>query len=245
MKNGICIGQVRHQRTIPKAHDFSYPMFMWLLNLDMITEVADIRPWFSTTSRALSRFNRSDYFGDQEEPLADSVKQEMQRRTGRQVEAEVYGLLNLRTLGLYFSPVNFYFGCDHAGTVSHFLAEVANIPWNERHLYAHLLTEGAGFCQPKEFHVSPFNDERQHYHWNIELGQSTFDITIAIADDRGDVFKAELQLTNYALDRSTIRRQLIRRPVMTASIVGSIYWQALKLYLKGVPYVPYQRKELS
>ena len=245
MKDGICIGTVRHQRAIPKKHGFSYPMFMWLFNLDRIAELPDIRPWFSKTSWSLSQYHRSDYFGNVDEPLAESVRQEMQRQTGRQVEGDVYGLLNLRTVGLYFSPVNFYFGCSHSGAVSHFLAEVSNIPWNERHLYTHHFSEGSRFSHPKQFHVSPFNDEHQHYQWTIELMDETFAITIAIEDERGDVFKAELQLTRHALDRKTIRRQLIRRPVMTASIVTSIYWQALKLYLKGVPYVPYQKKEPS
>jgi DUF1365 family protein len=30
---------------------------------------------------------------------------------------------------------------------------------------------------------------------------------------------------------------------MTASIVSAIHWQALRLYAKGVPYVPYTKKE--
>jgi DUF1365 family protein len=29
---------------------------------------------------------------------------------------------------------------------------------------------------------------------------------------------------------------------MTAFIVGGIYYQALKIYLKGIPYVPYKKE---
>ena len=41
---------------------------------------------------------------------------------------------------------------------------------------------------------------------------------------------------------ATVRRQLIRKPVMTAAIVSAIHWQALRLYAKGVPYVPYPKE---
>ena len=39
-------------------------------------------------------------------------KWEKKKFMGREVTGKVYGLLNLRTLGLYFSPVNFYFGVN-------------------------------------------------------------------------------------------------------------------------------------
>ncbi|MBM1003211.1 MAG: DUF1365 family protein, partial [Desulfofustis sp. PB-SRB1] len=39
-----------------------------------------------------------------------------------------------------------------------------------------------------------------------------------------------------------VKRYLLKKPVMTAFMLTAIYWQALKLYCKKVPYVPYQRK---
>jgi DUF1365 family protein len=29
---------------------------------------------------------------------------------------------------------------------------------------------------------------------------------------------------------------------MTAFIIGGIYYQALRIYLKGIPYVPYEKE---
>ena len=48
--------------------------------------------------------------------LADCVRDKMKELTGREVTGGVFGLLNLRTLGLYFSPVNFYYGFDPTDT---------------------------------------------------------------------------------------------------------------------------------
>jgi len=240
MNSALFAGSIAHRRFIPRVHAFRYPFFMWLLELDRIDTMPDLGRWFSVKRFALSRFHRPDYLGDPSEPLHISVKRRLQELTGTAVTGKVFGLLNLRTLGLYFSPVNFYFGYDRTMRCTHMLAEVSNIPWNERYHYAHHLA-GDQFdpMQPKAFKVSPFNPVDQQYTWTIEPPGEKVKIGITVHDDRGHIFDAVLDLQHHALTKKSVRRQLLRRPIMTASIVGAIYWQALKLYVKGVPYVPY------
>ncbi len=169
MNSALYAGFIAHQRFIPRAHRFRYPFFMWFLDLDNIDTLPDLGRWFSTRRFSLSRFHRPDYLGDPLEPLHSSVKKRMQELTGKTVTGKVFGLLNLRTCGLYFSPVNFYFGYDREEHCTHMLAEVSNIPWNERHHYAHYIG-GNQFnpVQAKEFKVSPFNPVDQQYTWTIE-----------------------------------------------------------------------------
>ena len=193
----------------------------------------------------MSRFQRSDYYGDPELSLAESIKGRMGELTGHPVQGCVYGLMNLRTLGLYFSPVNFYYGYDQEGRLSHFLAEVSNIPWNERHQYAHyLLEENQSPENSKRFHVSPFNPMNQRYQWEISPPGNEIRVTIRVDDDRGAVFTAMLQLQQQPLGVPVVRRELLKKPIMTVYIVARIYWQALRLFLKGVPYVPYTKETL-
>jgi len=245
MNHALYVGRVSHQRFLPRAHRFSYPFFMWHLNLDRLDELPELKPWFAKTGLALSRLRRSDYLGPADQPLAFSVKEKMAKLTGLPVTGEVTGLLNLRTLGLYFSPVNFYFGHDQGGRCSHLLAEVSNTPWNERHYYGFYLADGEQQpTHPKAFKVSPFNPVDQHYRWQIQPPGETARIVIEVSDSRGRVFSAQLHLERRPLSQPAVRRQLLRRPVMTAAVIGAIYWQALKLYLKGVPYIPY-RKEMT
>ncbi|MBW6508772.1 MAG: DUF1365 domain-containing protein [Desulfuromonadales bacterium] len=245
MSSALYVGRVTHQRFIPRQHSFSYPFFMWFLDLEQVDEVPDLGRWFSVKHVALSRFLRSDYLGPADEPLHLSVKQRLLELTGVPVTGTVCALLNLRTLGLYFSPVNFYFGYDLVGHCTHMLAEVSNTPWNQRHHYAHLLDPGLNQREnPKAFHVSPFNPVQQHYRWQIEPPQDNARIVIDVDDERGHLFRALINLKRQPLTLSSVRRQLFRKPVMTLSILAGIYWQALRLYLKKVPYVPY-RKELS
>lgn len=243
MKPALYIGSINHQRSIPKKHRFSYPFFMWFFNLDEISTIQEQGFWFSSKRFALSRFHRPDYFGNPEEPLHTSIKNRMKEITGQKVKGQVYGLMNLRTLGLYFSPVNFYFGFDQNQNFSHFLAEVSNIPWNQRHQYAyHIDAKEKIPDQKKQFHVSPFNHLDQSYRWHIEPPGEKIRVGLGVDDARGHIFSARLELERHAFDRKTIKKQLLKRPVMTASIITAIHWQALKLYLKGVPYVPYKKE---
>jgi uncharacterized protein len=245
MESALYVGTISHQRSVPQKHRFSYPFFMWFLNLDRLNQLPPLGRWFSTSRFALSRFHRPDYYGDKTISLADAIRERMEKLTGYQVEGEVCGLMNMRTLGLYFSPVNFYYGYDQEGGLSHFLAEVSNIPWNKRHQYAHYL--GSGQRAPensKEFHVSPFNPMRQHYRWQIQPPADQALVQIDVDDNRGHIFTARLELNRKPLDLQTVRKEIIKKPAMTLSIIAGIYWQALKLYIKGVPYVPYNKEAI-
>ncbi|MFN2356689.1 MAG: DUF1365 domain-containing protein [Desulfotignum sp.] len=243
MKSAFYRGKVFHHRHIPRHHRFSYRFFMWFLHLDELDQVPDLAPWFSLKRFALSRFLRSDYLGPADEPLHISVKKKMAALTGIPVTGSVCGLMNLRTLGLYFSPVNFYFGYDGDNVCTHLLAEVSNTPWNERHYYAHDLTATRQPDNPKVFHVSPFNPVHQQYRWSITPppAQKTV-LKIGIYDPRGHIFDAAVILEKHPLTRRSVRPYLIRKPVMTAFIILGVYWQAARIFLKKIPYVPYKKE---
>ncbi len=243
MKSAIYVGEIAHQRNLPKVHRFRYPFFMWFLNLEELDRLPDLGRWFSVHHWAISRMRRSDYLGDPQLPLADSVRDRMLDLTGQPVTGQVCGLMNMRTLGLYFSPVNFYYGFDGEGRFTHFLAEVSNTPWNERYQYGYHVADGRyEFIQSKAFQVSPFNPLEQQYCWSIGPPEETVGVAIMVSDGRGEIFEARLRLERQQLDKATVRSLLLRKPIMAAFIIGGIYYQALKIYLKGIPYVPYKKE---
>jgi len=243
MKPALYIGEIAHKRIIPVEHSFQYPFFMWFLNLDELDKLPSLGRWFSTKQFALSRFHRPDYYGAPGIPLAHAIRNRMAELTGVPVTGQVCGLMNMRTLGVYFSPVNFYYGFDNAGNFSHFLAEVSNIPWNERHQYAHYVGNGIlDFDHPKKFHVSPFNSKNQHYRWKLVIPGDNISVQLSVSDERGHIFTAQLSLNRQPLNLQSVRAKLLRKPVMTMSIVAGIYWQAFNLFRKGVPYIPYSKE---
>ena len=96
----------------------------------------------------------------------------------------------------------------------------------------------------KAFHVSPFNHLDQHYSWHIQPPGENLAVELKVNDVRGDIFEARLQLNKMPLEAGRIAGLIMKKPVMTGSIVAKIYWQAAKLYIKGIPYLGYAREEL-
>jgi DUF1365 family protein len=63
--------------------------------------------------------------------------------------------------------------------------------------------------------------------------------------DRADrVFDATLDLARRPWTARTIRSVLLRFPWMTVTVIAAIYWQALRLRLRGVPDIPFAEEGL-
>ena len=51
-----------------------------------------------------------------------------------------------------------------------------------------------------------------------------------------EIFNASLNLQRQPLTGGNLARALLRWPFMTAKVIAAIYWQALRLKWKGVPF---------
>lgn len=236
--SAIYHGTVYHERFRPSRHAFQYQIYLFWLNLDELTDLDDKIKHFSSTHRSLVEFRRSDYIGDKSVSLKDAVLTKIKELEGITVAgAEVFLLSQLRTMGLHFNPVNFYFvRPDKTSSFTYMLAEVSNTPWNERHYYAVDLTLQSD--TNKAFHVSPFNPMDMVYKWRIQQPGNTLSLAMDCYQQKKD-FTAGLQLTRAPLTSKEIRRALIKIPSMTVKTVSGIYWQAVKLWLKRTPIYPH------
>jgi DUF1365 family protein len=56
------------------------------------------------------------------------------------------------------------------------------------------------------------------------------------------VFDATMSLRPALVTAQEIRKTLIRFPLMTVKVASGIYWNALKLWIKGVPFYSHPNK---
>jgi uncharacterized protein len=253
-------GWVRHRRFEPVEHEFRYRLFLMYLDLDELPEALDPYPLFSARGRALARFRREDFMGDQTRPLAECAREAVEEAAGIHPPGPVRLLAGLRYFGHSFNPVSFYYCFDPAGErVEAIVADVQNIPWGERHPYVLARGERRGSVLrdelDKTFHVSPLMGMDQTYAFragepgerlavHIEsrpnesaTGRAVRDLSRTRAAPKE--FDATLNLRRRELSRRTLTGMLARYPAMSLQVVAKIYAQSLRLKLKGARYHPH------
>lgn len=257
----VCDGTVFHRRTSPKRHEFRYGVSYVWLDPDDPSSLTDGHPLWSSARCAPARFRRRDYGAEPVGSLADAARDELAPVLGARPAGPVRMLTQVRRWGWLFNPITVYLvwdqlvwdedgtgpvGGDPVGAV----LEVTNTPWKERHRYPIALARDGAWLRSdvgKELHVSPFLDEAHRYDVRLRGDERRLHLGIDVVPDGADgpILETALTVGRAAADRRTMAAALVRRFASTHRVSLGIHWQALRLWCRGVTFVPHPSKRAS
>lgn len=152
------------------------------------------------------------------------------------------------------------------------IAEVNNTPWGEQHLYVIPSTALQPDSTvrstdiKKDFHVSPFLSLDMNYRMAFSVPGKNLAVKIEnhlFEDESGPsdsgslpgreqtqsdgkrknkIIDVTMSLKRRRWSATALNWLLIKYPFISFQVVAGIYWQALLLYLKKIPFVPHPNR---
>ena len=211
-------GRVFHVRVGEVAHRFNYAHFLVGLELGELPALFKGRWLWSAERFNWASFRRSDHLGDPARPLADCVRELVHKRSGSAPEGRIVLLTQLRHFGYVFNPVSFYF-CSE------------------------LTANGQmKFRFAKDFHISPFFPMQLEYEWTFSPFGPELSISMKNFERGALIFSSQLRLETRPWSAANAALALASHPLMSFKTIAAIYWQALRLRLKGATFFPHPQR---
>ncbi len=250
MRSCLYEGTIRHRRFRPVKNAFRYRLILPYVDLDEPDALFSLHPLWSARGPGLAWLRCRDHFGDPDLPLAEAVRRRVAEKKGRRPAGPVCLLCHPRYFGYVFNPASFYYCWDEEGSVLEaIVVEIHNTPWGEVHTYVldratnlHPHPAWRRHLLDKEFHVSPFIDMGIRYDWRFRVPGPALGVHMILLEGGERLFDATLALERRPVDREALGRVLWRYPLLTLKVTAMIYFQALRLALKGAPFYPHPRK---
>jgi DUF1365 family protein len=237
----IGTGVVRHRRLRPAGNAFEYRTFFWMLPMRRLRAApcAEVH----RNRFGLLAFHDRDHGDGGSDSLA-WIEALLAEEGIHGADGEIWLQTYPRVLGHVFKPVSFWYVERADGSLAAVVAEVNNT-FGERHCY---LLAGSGLAYGRDqraakvFHVSPFSRIDGSYRFRF-MRSTRGDgprcvVRIDHEDALGPLLQTSLSGRLEPLTAGSARAAFFGVPLMSFGVVARIHWQALRVWLKRVPYVP-------
>lgn len=143
------------------------------------------------------------------------------------------------SVGYEQNPLSLYYchELEDSSSLKKCIAEVTNTPWGER---VSFVFDPSSDMVAKALHVSPFMD--MHGNWKIKATAPGNDLSVVISvhhPNLGEYFCAILRA--HRVSSSKVPDHMLFFWLMPHKVAVWIYWHALKLWWKSVPFIQHPR----
>ncbi len=239
----LYFGKVMHARLKPMGHRFTYRVMSLLIDLDRLDDADRTARLFGVNRAALYSFHEKDH-GERD---GSSLRAYAQRCAAAHGIDLIGGRVELlcypRLLGYAFNPLSVYFCYRADGALALIIYEVRNT-FGDIHPYVLPIRAGEHTAsgirqiQDKLFYVSPFIETAMRYHFRVSPPADVVKLRILETDADGPLLAATFHGRRGPLTSRALLRSFFGLPLVTFKIMAAIYWEALRLWLKGARFVP-------
>lgn len=234
----LLVGQVMHRRLRPVVHAFRYPVFFVRLPLRRLGAARNTV--FSVDRANLLAFHQRDHGPRDGSALLPWIQQQLRER-GLPDDGEVVLQAFPRVLGYVFNPISLWFCHDRDGALIALLAEVNNTFGGHHHYLLYNpdrtpLRDGQELVADKALHVSPFCKVEGRYRFRLQLTGTVQRMHIDYADAESTLLLTSISGRQRGWSAGALLLAFLRMPLLTAGVTARIHWQALRLWLKRVPF---------
>ena len=245
LQSALYKARVMHDRLEPKKHRFGYNVFLFYVDLDEIDLLAK-KFWFISRNRFnVFSFRDKEHLQlpidqpDTSKNVKEHIVEYLQENGVVYDGGKIMLLTNFNVLGHNFNPVSFYFVFNQQQEPICSIVEVQNT-YREMKPYFIGQDQFDGkqfhFNTIKHFYVSPFLDHDTYFDFKLPVPDQQLAIGIDDYKNEKRIFISTLIGTKKKMTNGRIIGFAFRFPFITLRIITLIHWQALKLWIKQIPY---------